>query len=39
MKWLIAIFESVMLAREAVTLTRQNKYEEVRKLMLGEKRV
>jgi len=39
MKWLIALFDSIMLAREAVTLTRQNKYEEVRKLMLGEKRV
>jgi hypothetical protein len=39
MKWLIAIFESVMLAREAEALARQNKYKEVRKLMLGEKRV
>ena len=39
MKWLVALFDSIMLAREASTLTRQNKYEEVRKLMLGKKRV
>ena len=39
MKWLITLFESIALAREACTLVRQNKYEEARKLMLDEKRV
>ena len=39
MRWLMSLIDSILLAREAVTLTRQNKYEEVRKLMLGEKRV
>jgi hypothetical protein len=39
MKWLIALIESIALAREACTLTRQNKYKEVKRLMLGEKSV
>jgi hypothetical protein len=39
MKWLITLFESLALAREACTLTRQNKFEEVKRLMLGEKSV
>ncbi len=37
MKWLITLFESLALAREACTLTRQNKFEEAKRLMLGEK--
>ena len=39
MKWLLSLFDSLVLAREATTLTRQNKYDEVKKLMLGENRV
>ena len=39
MRWLMSLIDSILLAREATTLTRQNRYEEVRKLMLGEKRV
>jgi hypothetical protein len=39
MKWLSALFDSIALAREACTLTRQNRFDEARRLMLGEKRV
>jgi hypothetical protein len=39
MKWLLALFDSIALAREACTLTRQNKFEEAKRLMLGEKHV
>jgi hypothetical protein len=39
MKWLMSFIESIALAREATTLVRQNKFEEARRLMLGEKGV
>ena len=39
MKWLLAFLDSIALAREATTLARQNKFEEARRLMLGEKSV
>ena len=39
MKWLLTFFESIMLAREASMLARQNRFEEAKRLMLGESRV
>ena len=39
MKWLTSFFESIILAREASMLARQNRFEEAKNLMLGEKSV
>jgi hypothetical protein len=39
MKWFLSFFESIALAREATALTRQNRFEEARRLMTGQKDV
>jgi hypothetical protein len=39
MKWLLTFLDSIAVAREATMLVRQNKFEEAKRLMLGQPRV